>query len=705
MKNNPYLRLLAFLLLAAFVVSLTGCGKQSAPPAQTDPPAAGSETAAPEEVSADGLETRWKVESIPAPEPENDVAAMVLAGDRLYAAYCSDAGPSLYVSDLSGSDWQALEIPEAQPEEETGVIGQNLAGLAVNGSGAYLLTSTYTEQGTVGTLYSWDASDAFNGSVVLEGAESFWFDSCTLLGDKLLLSDHLYSLQGEPLGTVPGADQGLLSVYATAGDRVFAYTESESGKGVTLWEMDGEGALSSPVELPDFSPYYVESCASEEAVCVASSDGLWTLDPATGERTEVINWLEAGVDSFWLSSVHLTAAGEIYLTCETEILRLSSYRGPARQKLELAVGAGAVGIYVDKAISIFNQSSEDYVVRERRIMPEDMEAFRTELISGKGPDLLCLGSTVDKESSFTRFGLDSGLCADLLPYIDADPVYNRDAFLPGLLDSALEGGHLYQLDPGFQLYTIEAPVSLAEEAKSWTVDSLLALRDTLPEGVTLFDGYSRSSLADIVLYLASVEYVDRENATCFFDDPSFAKWLEIWNSYTDDQMANADSAALQATTVHGGLPNYLRQQFGQDYFYAGLPGREGCVHLIRGLGGFSILAASQHKDGAWAFLRTLLDVRVQAESITGFSFPVTVEAFDRYTAKLMGPDSYTTFTQEDADRLKEAVAQAKGWVRGDVISDIITEEAEKAFASGRPLEEAAAAIQSRAKIYLAEQYS
>ena len=629
--------------------------------------------------------------------------SIVLCGDRLYAACQDTEGPSLYVSDRTGASWQALR-PAAEGEEAEPLRGE-LSGLAANNSGAYLLLTEYTDQGEqLVTLYSWDASGAFTGSVVLEGTDDLWFSSCTLLGDKLLLAGRLYSLQGEPLGAVSGAELSPFASCSTAGDRVFAYGDSESGEGVTLWEIDGEGVLSNPVELPDLSPYSVQACASEDAVCVASGDGLWTLDPATGERTELLNWLEAGLDPSWLDSVCVTAEQELYLISDGEILHLSAYQGPARQVLDVAVGAGTMGIYLNQAISIFNQSSEEYVARLRRIDAEDMEAFRTELTSGKGPDILSLGSTVDKESQFTRFGLDSGLCVDLLPYIDADPVYNRGSFLPGLLESAIENGHLYQLDPGFQLYTVEAPASLAEEAQSWTVDSLLALRDSLPEGVTLFNGYSRSNMADIVLYLASVEYVDRANAACYFDDPSFVRWLEIWNSYTEDQLANADGGALIATTVHGGLPAYLRENFGEDYAYVGLPGREGPVHLIRGLSGFSILAASQHKDGAWAFLRTLLDVRVQAGTITNFTFPVTVEGFDKYTARLMSPDSYTTFTQEDADRLKTAVAQAKGWIRGDVITDIISEEAEKAFSSGRPLEEAAAAIQSRAKVYLAEQY-
>ena len=708
LKNNPGIRLLTVLLLLAGLVSLPGCGGAPAeePASAPEAPAGDAAPEAAETGAAGGLETRWKVEAVPGPTPDNNVNELVLAGDKLYAVSSSLEGSALYVSDRTGSVWQELALPQPETEEEAEQASVQFAGLSADESGVSLLAVSYTDQGQEQALHRWDADCAYIGSTALETPVELSDSSWVLLGDKLLLGGTLYSAQGEALGAVELPEgQMVASNVLRSGDRLYVFTCASSWEpGISLWELDSEGKLNACCELPELAVYDLHPCTGEAGLYLATGDGLFTLDPATGAQTLLLDWLEAGINPVWLDSVNVTAEGELYLSADGEIFHLSSYQGPARQVLDLAVGAGTEGTYLSQAISIFNQSSEDYVIQRRRIMPEEMEAFRTELTSGKGPDILSLGSTVDRESQFTRFGLDSGLCEDLMPYIDADPVYNRDCFVPGLLDSAMENGHLYQLDPGFQVYALAVPASRAEEARSWTVDSLLELRDTLPEGVTLFNCYSRSDLAQMVLNLASVEYVDYANASCSFDDPSFIRWLELWNSYSDDQLQNAESSAIMSASTTGSLPGYLQRTFGEDYVFMGWPGKEGQVQLIRGLSGFSIMASSQHKDGAWAFLRTLLDLRVQSGSILSFTLPVTQEGFDKWVAKLTETGTDTGFTREDADRILAAAAEAKGWVRGDVISDIITEEAEKAFSTGRPLKEAAAAIQSRAKIYLAEQY-
>ena len=154
----------------------------------------------------------------------------------------------------------------------------------------------------------------------------------------------------------------------------------------------------------------------------------------------------------------------------------------------------------------------------------------------------------------------------------------------------------------------------------------------------------------------------------------------------------------------------------ENYCFAGFPGASGSGHYFARVGQnmgqwvsdpssnvcMGIMETSLHKDAAWCFLKILL------QQNNGTGFPVLAARLDKQLDARVTDEEvrgYMSFTAEDADKLRELVYATDKTVCEDqqlieLISGVIQD-----FLAGRySAEEAAANLQSRASIYIAEQY-
>ena len=130
---------------------------------------------------------------------------------------------------------------------------------------------------------------------------------------------------------------------------------------------------------------------------------------------------------------------------------------------------------------------------------------------------------------------------------------------------------------------------------------------------------------------------------------------------------------------------------------------------------FAMSAQSAHKDGAWAFLRTMLSEKKQS----GNMVPITCAAYDAAIAEekehieggavieLPGADGEGReypITTENLDTFDELVNSVTGVYEYDsALMEIIWSEAQGYFAGDKTAEDTAKNIQSRVSIYMAEQ--
>lgn len=163
------------------------------------------------------------------------------------------------------------------------------------------------------------------------------------------------------------------------------------------------------------------------------------------------------------------------------------------------------------------------------------------------------------------------------------------------------------------------------------------------------------------------------------------------------QMEGRVDGLLQWTEV--GLEEISRFEawLGEDNVFVGLPnGGDGLHSYLCAGGAMAIPARSGNKEGAWAFIRGRLSLERQA-SLS--ALPVIREA--------IGLSSYynaaTDHAREQLNKLIDATKYAAGY-SDHFVWQIIQEVGGAYLAGDKSLDEAVELIQSRASLWMAEQY-
>lgn len=700
------------ILLAAMLLCLAACGSAAEnnagiKTAGTDAqPMAKSGTGANVAEESGLVEVNYRAAEITLPEELNRVEEIAMGGNKLYAAGM-DTEPQLFAMNMETEDWEQMGAASEEADAESPEIAafQQIMGLAATEERAFLLTSRYEESGASLTLAAYDGETReLLGKYPIEGMENEYFKSFFAVGDKLLAHTaagtlYIFSQEGQTLSKF-GDEYDAVAV---VNGRVIAGKAEEQSEAVTLYELNTETAESTALCQSEGS--FDASYVSESDAILPVGRSVYKVNLESGEREHLFDWGDTGAGILLTPDAFLLDADGNYFIADSfanALYRIHYFEGEPRRELIIGCGEGVTGTYLTKAIAKFNASNTEYLAREKVYKQEEADKILTELIAGKGPDVLFLGSSLDRESAFTRVKVDKGLCVDLMPYLENDPDVSPEDFVPGVLESMTEDGQLYKLAPSFTINTVAAPKALAEEIDEWIPEALRELTENLPEGTTLFNTWERRFFMEDICKLASVRFVDRADGSCSFDSGEFALWLELCRDMEYMGSGTVESAAMLEGVTMPGMASYFRRSFGDDYEFIGYPSAEGGVSFFSGnVGGFSILRSSTKQDGAWEFIKTLLTPEVQ-EVLTAFENPAIESSFDKMLEKQMKNEN-SDFTEEDMQKYRDAVAKSRGRAEGDAVTDIIKEEAEKYFSGQKTLEDTVAMIQSKAGIYLAEQ--
>ena len=319
--------------------------------------------------------------------------------------------------------------------------------------------------------------------------------------------------------------------------------------------------------------------------------------------------------------------------------------------------------------------------------------------------------------------LDSGLLADMLPMIDADETISREDFIEPLLALMTRSGGLYEYTDKFTMLTITTHPELFPGREGWTVDAIEKLMAEHPEMDALWHSYDRELILMLFTWAATAEFVDREAGSCRFDSPAFLHWLELMKTMPDGGQYNEEPKLMNICYDLAGDASWGEHYMMKgDYAIAGFPETEGTGSYFLKLGSspsewrgtmgqntrLGIMAASQKQAGAWRFVRTLME-GAQTVSLDN-GIPVFKASFERALESAVTDEhsdrfDIDYFTAADADKLREQVYGSTKLVDTDPgLCDIIRAEARRYLGGQLSAEEAAQNIQSRASVYIAEQY-
>ncbi|MDR2598755.1 MAG: extracellular solute-binding protein, partial [Oscillospiraceae bacterium] len=713
----------------------------------------------------------YSAEKIPFPElPENltDVGNIQLTEDKVFftASNSDNHNSSFNNHRLFSMNIDSTELYELE-NYATGAIFSNAFGGPVSIHTIHI--DYYGDLWVVESRFFYEDIDNMSFSETKQirkldstGAESLVFDITDLFASDEFLS--VLSFNIDSLGNIYIASNANFYILNSLGQLLFTLDNpyyfvnfirlsdgsvalvNEQERVTYLRSIDferrswGEStrlAANLPIIMSVFSGI------GEYLVLYNDFSHLYGVSAETREHIPILNWNDTTLAVQDLRSLTLLSDGRIIVIKESqtdvfrseqtlELYLLSSK--PYEDLPEITILTFGVFHYDSShkaAVEKFNSSSDTH-----RIHVVDYSVFNTdndfslgitrlttELISGKGPDILDMFFQLPFREYVSR-----GMLVDLYPYLNADPLINRDSLFESVLKASEINSGLYRIPFSFSLQTIFGNPAMLGEYPGWTLEEFLAVIDANPNADVPMGSWIDRMLALSRLFISNMdEYIDFETGNAYFDRDEFVMMLEFANTFPDeigrDVTTNQDvliATGRQIMNVlnFGQLELFLfsRAPFGGDVVFKGYPDSNRDGTSFNTSSNLAITTTCTDIDAAWEFLRIFFTEEHQRD-FTPWSFPINKVVFEEKLEKAMIPLGYSInidkdtsydvepLSHEDADVIRTLINNTTKMVRdSDTIWDLVSESAEDFFNGRLTAEEAARIIQSRVMIYLSELY-
>ena len=571
---------------------------------------------------------------------------------------------------------------------------------------------------------------------------------------------------------------------------VYKYSYSDTGSSSKLVEID-LNAKGYGKEYELGSSINTIYNGSGDYLCYSSSDtGIVGVRADNLQTESVLNLLNLGIDNSNINSMAVNDDGSFVtvgydysgMTARSTLSLITPIdSSEVKEKKVLTLGCFYIDWNIRSQIAEFNKTNEDYTIYATSYSESNdtsdytaaLTKFNNEILAGNVPDILLISSGMPYNSYASK-----GLFADLYEFMDKDDVYNRDAFMPNVLKAMEKDGKLYEITPSFTVQTYAAKKSLVGDATSLTMDQANQILATMPEGATLTnDSQTMTSSQFLSTAITFSNFVDYANAKCSFDSPEFKAILETAKKYPAEidydalyndnpnywmelESACRENRALLYSVYFNDFSTYTNTRdayIGEDISFVGFPG-SGAANatgsVISAGSEIAVSSKSKYKDGAWEFIKLVLDNAVGEQDSGNYGVAITSdasvaeaadEAVKRITSSYYGlpvvksqlqalgqqatiPQTYTDtdgtvqqvdntyyvgntevkvnlITQDEVNMLIDYFSTVDTIARYDEsLTDIINEEANNYFKGTKSVDETASLIQSRASIYLSEQY-
>ena len=360
--------------------------------------------------------------------------------------------------------------------------------------------------------------------------------------------------------------------------------------------------------------------------------------------------------------------------------------------------------------------------------------MNADIVSGKCPDI------IDLSSNNMNSYIAKGVVEDLYPFMEKDPEINREDYLENVLRAYENDGKLYALPSDFYISTIMAKVSDVGDKQRITLDEIMELAKSMPEGTELFQYASKSSILNNILRMNKDVFVDWNTGECKFNGEEFIKALEFANTFPKEVDWEAERPSVPTMIREGKLIlmdvmissvqeyQMYKGMFGEPVTFIGYPTWMESGSYIASSGSLLAMSSkSSYQDGVWQFIREGITKETQeSESDYGYGFPVMKSALEKKFLEDMeeeyyeGPEGkvkepkttwgYDDFqieiyaaTQEEVAAVRELIETVETSYQYDTQLNTIIEEETAAFFEGqKSAKDVADIIQSRVQIYINE---
>lgn len=353
-------------------------------------------------------------------------------------------------------------------------------------------------------------------------------------------------------------------------------------------------------------------------------------------------------------------------------------------------GYGPLGISCEDATQAFNRISGEYYVEV--ISYDSAQDLNLALAANKGPDLLNVSGFPVRSYAKQGLFMDlSGLIRDKNEYFD------------NILELMNYDGQLISVITSYTLDAMAVDASYVQDCEALTWDDYAQLMDETGFYIHRYWEYVLPSF----LTTSLEAFVDYEMPCAQFDSDSFYTYIETLLNLSRNE--NIEPTDLITDTSIAGTNVFVANRENPAtpaYSYVGFPNIQGygiSANYLSGLN-LAIFSDSACVDGAQEFIAFLLSPAWQEN--LNCTLPILRRALkttDQLTSILSGTQELTS--AEDLDRLIHLIESANTSSSYDAdLYTIAAEELPALFLGEKTLSETVKVIQSRASIYLSEQY-
>ncbi len=693
-KKSLYKRLISSLLTLCLILALAACGDGEA-----------------------GGEWHTEEKTIALPEEMAYASAMCVIGGRIYAGGPGAESAMLAFVESDGS-YQLIDLPEdyeyiytiCAADQGIALLIGDYPGTYYGANGALVETG---EPGEVSILVLDENGETASKTPLAEKGADYSFMLHSDDGFILMNRNSILKLgaDGEERARIDAGEyEFFFSMVSHDSEILISVVNSNANRSSICAINIGEFSLRTLAEL---SGRFVTGLgtSADGALLICDENEVSSLSLSSGECVTEFTFTDAGVtDSRMTVTVAAVNDGLLLFSPhQSEIsLAVSVYEAKGG-RVTLTLVTDSLDVELKELVNDFNKAKNGYRIKIKVLEGNYTEdRLRTEIIAGKSPDIFAFyfNQTLGNLEN-------SRLYEDLLPYLDADPDYGREIFVPSLFNTMSSSGHLRQLPCDFSISTFIAPSSLIPEPGITFEELKKVMKEQEQFEYAFIPWMTKVALWQWCVSFSIGNYIDKDSGTCSFDSVAFVNLLKMCDEMTAyEDVSNLPGEILYAPSLMsamvisraGSIARAIVYQ-DQNYCYAGFPNEGGNGSEIRLHLRMSISTQSEHKRGAWEFLRSALSEENQEKMQF---MPARLSVLEKQVEERLSEatkDSGRAFSQKDADKFWEMLNGISVIAGGDpILREIMLDEAAVYFAGGCTAEEAAAQIQSRASLYVSEQF-
>lgn len=664
------------------------------------------------------------------PENLSGITALTVLGDTIIAGGSSETGPSLVRFQVTGGETQTLDVPDG---------ADYLYALCENPDGGFFLLSGSLPAGYLDERgnFTFLSGDPEGNLALSRYDENFKRQETTPFEKQYTESSARFFQMTKTDGGFALVSASMLVWLDDSGAETarqeldpndgWAFAAMQERDGIlfvlTRDLFRGEAPELRAFDAKTLTPLEVQTLplgtaglglGEDGTFLLTNSDGLSSYDLASGTVQTIASWRELGAQAD-AEQIFRTDGGYVLFSPNEAALTLVLWKagaGSAKQVLTLAVAADCPVWYeFTQLFENFNLSQQEYQIDYTIYSDspygdaEPMDVLRTKIMAGQSPDLFAFYSDGNQAPPLAP----RAVCADLRELL---PDVTDDSLLPGLFDLLTQDGALYELPLTVRVDTLIMPSNLID-SPGVTLEDLEIAREKMPSGWVPVDSWNTpENLFGLTAAFCIGRFTDRENGTCNFETQEFINildWCRNWGG--DGSTPEAPEKTLMKLGWISSLSwlasrgDIAKTWFdGAGYTYAGYPvGSGGSAYLV--LASLGVSTSCQNLAGAKAFLAYCFSGKQES------GLPANMEVLREELAQYKAGNHTDWYGEvesiSEADEAKflellSSVTVLEGM--DQALENILSEEADAYFAGAATAQQAAKIIQSRASLYLQEQY-